>query len=106
MTTHQVRITLDDFGPCAFKRVLVMDLDTDDYDEKNLTMGSLVWDAWQTMYPQVKCLLDSVIQHDDQRVLVTFDNIYVADEFPNHVDEDLFSASWVAQHDAPLAVTS
>jgi len=106
MTTHQVRITLDDFGPRPFKVVLVDDIDTDDYDEKNLTMGCLVWDSWQVMYPKVKDVLANVDQHDDQRVLVTFDNIYVADEFPNHVDEDLFSASWVAQHDAPLAVTT
>jgi len=105
MTTHQVRITLDDFGSRPFKIVLVDDIDPNDYDEKNLTMGSLVWDSWQIMYPQVKHLLLNTVLHDDQRLLVTFDNTYVADEATHQINEDLFSAAWVAQHDAPLAVT-
>jgi hypothetical protein len=106
MTMHQLRVTLDDYGPRPFKLVIVHDIDGDDYDPKNYTVGSLVWDAWNMVWPQVSKMLDNTVLREDQRLLVTFDNTYVADEAPSTVTEDLFTASWVAQHDEPLmAVT-
>ena len=100
---HQLRVTFDDFGPRPFKTALVVDIDPDDYDPENYTMGSLVWDAWTvTAWPLVKQVLDNSTLHDDMRVQVTFDGEYVADESPDDVTKGLFSASWVAQHDHPM----
>jgi hypothetical protein len=104
-TTHQLRVTFDDYGPYPYKKVVVVDIDSDDYDPENYTMGSLVWDAWtMTAWPQVKAILESTDLHEDQRVDVAFDGIYIADEFSFHVTEDQFPASWVAQNDEPLGV--
>ena len=100
---HTLRVTVEDHSPRPWSKQIEVDIDPADYDPENYTLGSLVWDAWTvTAWPLVKQVLDNVDLHDDMRVTVTFDGEYVADERPQHVTEDLFTASWVAQHDLPL----
>jgi hypothetical protein len=104
---HVLRVTVEDYSARGWRKEFVADIDDDDYDPENRTVGSLVWDAWTvTAWPMVKPLVEELKEsgHDDMRLLVTFDNTYVADVWPQHATEDLFTASWVAQHDEPLGV--